>query len=701
MRLYIGLLITLGVSYVCIPALGAVDEGSKEMVIENEFYRVIIDSEKGVIRGIQDRIGHVEFTDSDGLADNYKLVLEALPDQTNDVLGKEQPLTSLEQKSDGASLYWKGPLKNTIGQPIDVDVTMNIRFVGESMRFTLDVTNRTSVKIARAIYPMLAGEFIGSGELKDPRAANTEWRINHTDPYLNKLPNKPLPTTYIGNYPIWMGMPWFDISNPNLNRGMYFASYDIIGRAKSAYLDLLPTKTVLKDLLYWAHHPYLKPGGSWSGPEVVAQFHPGNWKQAARIYREWFVSQYGIADPRKSWLRNTLAYQDVMLLLPEGNVNMTFKEIPKWAEDGLKIGVKAILVSGWNLYGHDGGYPYYDPDPRLGTWEDLEEAIRKCHKMGVKVFFFVNIQPVDINTDWFRDELYKYESNLASGRCGFGMGTLSARKGWAVQTMAMLSPGFPEYRKIMVDKMKRLTEAGADGLHIDKFFPPGLDMNPNLKVDPDMADTEYAMVCVKEIADTCRAINPNLTLSFETYWDRALEYSAGVTWHWGAGYDNFQMIKFVFPEWINSLAMNQPYDYTVVNQCVRYGYHLMIGPKNWTASIGDELYKPLGAYIKEVLPIWEELKETIFFGEFLDNDGVEYEGTTETRCSVHRNLKTGKKATIVVNFSTEPREVSIDSFGDNKNGTVRIYQPYAKVKTAKLPLIFSVLGERFVAVVED
>jgi len=229
---------------------------------------------------------------------------------------------------------------------------------------------------------MLAGEFTNSGEPKDPKAANTEWRINHTDPYLNKLPNRPLPTTYIGNYPIWMGMPWYDISNPNLNRGMYFASYDTIGRAKGGYLDVLPAKTVLKDSLYWAHYPYIKPGSSWNGPEVVVQFHPGDWKQAAKIYREWFVPQYGIADPKKSWLRNIFAYQDVMLLLPEGNVNMTFKEIPKWAKDGLDIGVKAIPVSRWNLYRPDGGEPYHVPTPRLGTREDIENTVLKRPQKG-------------------------------------------------------------------------------------------------------------------------------------------------------------------------------------------------------------------------------------------------------------------------------------------------------------------------------
>ncbi len=46
---------------------------------------------------------------------------------------------------------------------------------------------------------------------------------------------------------------------------------------------------------------------------------------------------------------------------------MKFKDLPRWALDTLEYGVKSVLVSGWSLGGHDGSYPYYEPDPRLGT----------------------------------------------------------------------------------------------------------------------------------------------------------------------------------------------------------------------------------------------------------------------------------------------------------------------------------------------
>jgi hypothetical protein len=43
-----------------------------------------------------------------------------------------------------------------------------------------------------------------------------------------------------------------------------------------------------------------------------------------------------------------------------------------------------------------------------------------------------------------------------------------------------------DFRKIIVAKMKKLAEIGADGIHIDKLWPgPGLDFNPLSTLPPD------------------------------------------------------------------------------------------------------------------------------------------------------------------------------------------------------------------------
>jgi len=42
--------------------------------------------------------------------------------------------------------------------------------------------------------------------------------------------------------------------------------------------------------------------------------HPGDWHQACHLYREWFLSQFGINDVSKDWLRQSTSFQDTMFL---------------------------------------------------------------------------------------------------------------------------------------------------------------------------------------------------------------------------------------------------------------------------------------------------------------------------------------------------------------------------------------------------
>ena len=59
------------------------------------------------------------------------------------------------------------------------------------------------------------------------------------------------------------------------------------------------------------------------------------------------------------------------------------------------------------------------------------------------------------------------------------MGTLGARLGYTRPPLIEECSAIPDFRKIIVAKMRKLAEIGADGLHIDKLWPrPGLDFNP-------------------------------------------------------------------------------------------------------------------------------------------------------------------------------------------------------------------------------
>ena len=378
--------------------------------------------------------------------------------------------------------------------------------------------------------------------------------------------------------------------------GFYFGAHDDIARYKQLRFEMTPgfapnrtedTWPTAEELagapagltMHWTSYPFLKTGQSFVGPSINLEGHDGDWHQAAAIYRKWFTATHTLNDYRNDWLHQSMAFQDTMFLLPEGNVLWTFKDIPRWARDARKYGVKTVLISGWNVGGHDSNYPLYEPDPRLGTWEELRKSVQKCHEMGTKVFFFVNFQPVDVDTDWYHRELYKYAGGEAyidpyAKMPGWGMGTLSARLGYTARRLTWVDMAYPEYREIIIRQMVKLAEIGADGLHLDKFLGMGPSGWPGADVSPDQMGAKALKLGLDELLSRCRKVQPHFSLSAEGTLDLGLQWF-DVAWGWHYG-THTSVYKYTLPQWMPTMAIVQPWDYNSVNQAMRYGFQFFL-----------------------------------------------------------------------------------------------------------------------------
>ena len=348
-----------------------------------------------------------------------------------------------------------------------------------------------------------------------------------------------------------------------------------------------------------------------------------------------------------------------MFELPEGTINYRFKDIPQWAKDAKDHGVNSVQISGWHPGGHDNGYPLYVVDPRLGTWQELEDGIKACHEMGLKVYFFVNYQPVMIDSDWYKKDLIKYHEwpgpeGGVTWNTGWPMGTLWGRMGHP-KRMVWDDPAFPAFRKIIVDQFARLAQIGADGVHVDKMFPTAIDYNPNLPMSPDTGPWEGAILLTKEIFAACRKYSPDWAMSFECNWDRMLQFT-GATWWVG----NQRITRLIFPEDAETLLIAMPYDYLGVNNAVREGNTVMLGPMNMCRSIGWKPWEGLASYIKEVKRIQDSLLDTVYLGEVLGQEGVRIPGgpAAGVAYNVFRNITTGKRVCILTNASQAVEEAS-------------------------------------------
>jgi hypothetical protein len=717
-----GFLVALAVVILCSGRPSRAEEGL--IRLENSSYIVEFERGHGKLTRFYDKRSRTELISEPRLASNFQLLIPLPKLEGNYVLGGEQKLTTYIRHDDSLVLTWKGPLTNPKGT-YDVDVTMRVVLDGPSAEIRLSLANRSDYGIDEIWYPILGG-ITGVGSREDTQETinysgwTTKTHLFQHFPSRGEALGIPFAEAY-WSYP-GMVMPWLDLSNQRLGRGVYIGVHDPVSRYKTLRFELhpgmanregdnWPTKEEMRSdepvgvLTHWTLYPYIKPGATFDGPPIHIEFHDGDWHAAARMYRDWFKSSFKLADTSRNWMYNELGFLDSMFLLPEGNVKFRFQDIPRWAGAAQKYGLTSVLISGWNVGGHDGGYPQYDPDPRLGTWEDLKAGIDECHRNGIKVFFFVNVQPAEIGTEWYNNELNKFRQQSKYGEprnSGWGMGSLGARIGFTRRPLQDMSSGVPEFRQIIVRQMEHLARIGADGIHIDKLCPTGMDFNPLLKLSPDQAITQGQLAAVREIQTACGAIQPDFSISAECPWDRLLEYT-GVGWSWHQpGGQHTPVFKYTFPElYLPTVAAQQPYDYTAVNNAMRYGYQIFVGPGNYTEPMDYPPFRTLAEYIKEVLRLRKELQPMIYSGEFLDTLEVELSGSEETGYGVFRNRQSGKHACVLVNYDRKSHTMALSRFENSRGGSVRIYAPFMSVRAAKLPVTVQLPAERFAVVVEE
>jgi hypothetical protein len=436
---------------------------------------------------------------------------------------------------------------------------------------------------------------------------------------------------------------------------------------------------------------------------MAIRAHAGDWRQAARLYGQWFRKNFKPIREKPGWARARTAFQNTMFLLPEGNVNVRFADIPRWAQDAADCGIRSLLISGFNVGGHDRGYPDYSPDPRLGAWDELAQGIRKCHSLGMKVSFFMNIHPVDMATDWYRRELHKFAARARDQTLqeiyGWGMGTVGARINSTQARLVFANPAFEEYRRIIVDQVRRLAAIGADGVHIDKAFPAALDFNPGLSAPPDQAACQGYLKCFEEILLAGQRENPEFCISYEGWWDRFLTCSDLVWW----APDDVPVLKYAFPNWTACIAVRQPYDFNVVNLAALRAYHILIGPANYTRSMSYAPMKLLCRYVGEITRIRDKFVNVLSLGEALDDDELRLNSPAtpsgQLRGAVYRDAVSGRRGAVIVNFSRG--EVGIRASLPSASGRVQLIRPFCKPQVLGQEASFELDAERLAFLIEE
>ena len=385
-----------------------------------------------------------------------------------------------------------------------------------------------------------------------------------------------------------------------------------------------------------------------------------------------------------------MAWQSIIISNCEDVIVHRFQDLPKLAADAKKYGVTTFEILGWDMGGIDRGYPQYHPNPRLGTPEDFRQALADMKKLGVHPLIFANLDVADTATPLFKERLHQY---AVMGRwaedyalMGWGEGTNISRMRLTDHRMTFVSPAHPEFRKFEADQFVQLVKDGADGFQFDKTGPPGmLDFNPRLGTSPDRSLPEGMLATFKEILQRCREVNPQFAFASEIFWDRSFPY-VDVSYVRMNDIDmNSPALRYTFPEWTSTICAENPGDFNVVNNGMRYGLVWAIQPRHYNDSMDEPLTRRLSEYVRELIRIRAKHRDLLFHGRFRDTLGAEVRAGEDVRYSVFEGVEKPGKACVVVNYGNEQAGAEV-TWPGGEGETVEVLKPFHPEAEDKLPV---------------
>lgn len=694
---------------------------SQSLVLENQYYRVTVDRENGSVTSLLVKSNNSDLIDEKKLAANFRICLQTEDNLSNYIDGMEQKPSSVTKEGNTISVSFSG-MKSPVGSyPIDLSYTVSLK--DDYVSFQSKLTNNAKFQLSEFWFPRLGG-WTDFGNHRDAKIAVPGYSKDsrHSIPLFKEFPG----TRWLGaeaaewstDYP-GMVMPWYNIYDEKNNTGLYMGYHDTICRYSTWHMYLAPNITGRKENwlsqeeagdrpvgIVFSHvrYPFVHSGETYNSGEFIVRAHKGDWHSGSELYGKWFREKFPF-DKSDSWLRKKSAWFSSILYQPEDRVVADYKTFGQWTKDANKYGITTHELIGWDSGGLERNYPFYTPAEILGGKEGFKSLLKSIKDRGEHCLVFCNYNVLDQNTDWYKQDLFKYQAQDQFGTqhiwMGWGESTLMARKNLSVR-YHVRSSAVPGINRILDNHLVQLVKDGAQALQIDKLVVGhSLDFNPLNTLKPDEALCEGLVNAIGDLYAKCRKIDPRFRMASEMLVDRLIPY-IDIGYRNSMGYE-ISPLHYVFPEWTGCQHIDFPREFRGINGAVLTGSVIVVEPDTYQGTLEQPIYQDLAKYIQEVERIRNELTDYIFMGKYLDNQHGSISEAGKPSGSLHYkvwlNEKTGKYALIVANDSRESVNFkwSLSKAGSNQ---AVLHQPFQKATEVRAGQNVAIKGEGLMIFVE-
>jgi hypothetical protein len=607
--------------------------------------------------------------------------------RTNYVRGKDQALKSYHLSDDGKTLefHWENLNSESAGR-LDIKLRGIVKATDQGLLFTMEVANQSQYAVECLSYPAI-------GDLAQPAAE--EKMENYVLGYAGINKHDLLPS--FGGHKGYFGVdfPTQIFSTPDtpfvlsasVHQGLYVGCHDSTNKEMLGFTyELKPgfdsehhlsvltnpkasTEPARVEMNAW-HFTFVNPGETHTTSDVLVSSYVGGWQHGADIYKEWRKTWY--RTPNKvQWLHEVHTWQQIQINSAEDNLLFKYTDLVSYAKECARHGVKAIQLTGWNDGGQDRNNPSHDTDPRLGTWQELKDAIAECEKLGVHIILFTKFTWADRATEWFRKELINYAVKDVYGdyHVYAGYQYHSPAQLYDIGTrrlipMCMLSA---QWRKVADTEFEKVLALGAPGMLYDESQHHG-----GARYCFDKTHGHHVPAHVfkgdSDLAKGFRAITdrekPDFLFAGEACYD--LEYpDYDLSYYRLWGKEHIAGQRYVDSDKVIMIAVTGFDDRVYPNAALRYKYIISLEPYNFKGRIEEA---PLTlAYVEKIDNLRRRHKEFLWDGEFRDvlEATVKQAGEAYKEYSVFRS-KTGKRAVVICN-NDEKKNLELEVTLDGSN----------------------------------
>ncbi len=683
--------------------------GQKRISLENDAILLEFDQSTGALTHFENKRTHWSFSPRAELAQSFEMFVP-LPGRDYDpVLGARNRVSSISKSPDGKQLtiVWEN-LESEYAGNLDIRFEATVTLTGSQVIFTARVVNHSRYTVTSLEWPIL-------GDLQPPSKDSSLTRESSSYGNMSRLPMYPAmwdQRGYYGtNYPTQISsgfivVPYVLISAPR--QGLYLGTQDTTGRElvsyttvlqpgyETTYLSRVPQEPSIDGhparlVLGAVHFPFLNAGESGPLAEVVLSPYSGDWHNGADIYKKWRATWFKrLATP--AWVKDINSWQQLQINSSEDDLRTPYRDLPRRAEEAAKNGIAAIQLVGWNNGGQDRNNPSHDTDPKLGTAEDLKNAIAESQKMGVRIVLFNKYTWADITTDWYKRELYNYVATDPYGvpyqHPGYQYQTPEQLNGMDSRRFAPGCTNDQRWIDLSAKEFQKVLDLGPSGMLYDEVFHHGGAFycfskthghhSPASLQSGDMRLANRFRTMVQQTVG-----EDHFLFAGEDPYD--LESQSYSLSYFRISADNIPAERYADPFQPMMIAVTGFDDREMINRALMDRYIISYEPFNFKGNLNDF---PLTLdYGKKVDALRREYREYLWDAEFRDTleATVTQDGKPYHDYSVFRTA-TGKHSVVLVNDEQHPVHVTIKMDGSQSYVSASPESPVARPATSDVSI---------------